>query len=148
METVLVSQRELKSAHRDLYHSPEGAYRIIEGDILTAVASLPGELTRLHIVATWGDILRLAAWKKDLGIGDIFVLLKTIGVRQEDLLPFRNCDISDIFPWLYYGKHLTVLRKLCRIAKTNAERHLRNRDARVYCHLISEDRHGIIASSL
>jgi len=57
-------------------------------------------------------------------------------------------DTINLFPWLYYGKRFDVLRKICFAAKTNAERHVRNREMRVHCHLSSADTNRIVASSL
>ena len=146
-ETVLVSDNEAQRLHRELYHCSEDAYRRVE-DLLAAVAALSADLRRVHIVATWSDLLRLALWKQEPKIGDLFLLLKGTGVRSEELLPFKDADIGDMFPWLYYGKRLDTLRKICRVAKENAEKHLRNREARVHTHLVSAEVHRIVASSL
>ena len=81
-------------------------------------------------------------------MGDAFFLLRNTGISREELLPFRDSDISDLFPWLYYGKRFDILRKICVAAKTNAERHIKNRDTRVHCHLSSVDTNRIVASSL
>jgi hypothetical protein len=147
MEAVLVSDNEAKKLHRELYHCDEDAYRIAE-DLLASVVALSADLRRVHIVAAWTDILRLALWKQEPKTGDLILLLRGIGVKSEELLPFRGANTGDIFPWLYYGKRLDTLRKICRIAKENAERHLRNREARVHTHLVSEEVHCIVASSL
>jgi hypothetical protein len=147
MEAVLVSDREAEKLHRDIYHCAEDAYRVA-GDVLASVSALSDDFRRVHIVATWSDLIRLALWKQEPRTGDLFLLLRGIGVKSEDLLPFRESDIGDLFPWLYYGKRLDTLRRICRIAKENAERHLRNREARVHTHLVSGEVKSIVASSL
>ncbi|HET6513657.1 MAG TPA: hypothetical protein VFG09_00705 [Thermodesulfovibrionales bacterium] len=148
LERVIVSSEVSRRAHRELYHCAEEAYRMVNGDILEAVKDFSGDFRRLHIASTWKDLLKLVSWTSDPRIGDLFLILKNIGVKTEELLPFRESDIGDIFPWLYYGKRFDALRKLCQIAKTNAERHLKNRDTRVYTHLVAEDLGNIVASSL
>lgn len=148
MEAVIASDEESKRLHKELYHCPDDAYRFAGDDIFAAIRGLGGDFRRLHVATGWPDILRLAVWKVDPGIGDLFVLLRSVGLREEELLPFRASATGDIFPWLYYGRRLDVLRKICCIAKTNVESHLKDRDTRVYTHLISQDLRGIVASSL
>lgn len=148
MEAVIASDEESRRLHRELYRCAEETYRIVEDDILSSLSDITGDLKRLHIAASWLDLMRLAAWKADPGIGDLFIILKSAGIKAEHLLPFRDSDIGDLFPWLYYANRVDTLRKICRIAKANAEKHLQNRDTRVYTHLISDDMHRIVASSL
>jgi len=147
-ELIIVSSKESAEIHRETCHQSEDNYHLAQGDILGSVEDIPQDLERLHIVATWPEIISLAAWKAEPKMGDLFLLLKNAGVRAEDLVPFTDGDTGDLFPWLYYGKRFDVLRKICRIAKHNAEGHVRNKDVRVYCHLVLEDVHRIVASSL
>ncbi|HXX57781.1 MAG TPA: hypothetical protein VEI96_07245 [Thermodesulfovibrionales bacterium] len=147
-EVIIASDEESGRIHRETCHSAEEDCRLAGGDILGSVMGLSQEVERLHIVATWPDVIRLAAWKTEPKMGDLLVLLKSVGLRADELLPFANADTGDLFPWLYYGKRFDTLRRLCRIAKKNAEDHVRKKDVRVYCHLISEDVHRIVASSL
>jgi hypothetical protein len=147
MEAVLVSNKEAEKLHREIYHCAEDAYRVAE-DVLASLSALSDDFRRVHIVATWSDLLRLALWKQEPKTGDLFLLLRGIGITSEELLPFREAHTGDIFPWLYYGKRLDTLRKICRIAKENTEKHLRNREARVHTHLVSGEVDRIVASSL
>jgi len=147
-EVVIASNEESGKIHRETCHPAGDDCHLVRGDILGSVEDLSQDLDRLHIAATWPDMIRLAAWKGEPTMGDLFLLLKNTGVGAEELLPFSDADTGDLFPWLYYGKRLDTLRKICRIAKRNAEEHLRKKDVRVYCHLVLEDVHRIVASSL
>ncbi|MEK6673224.1 MAG: hypothetical protein AABY42_07080 [Nitrospirota bacterium] len=147
-EHVIVSGELSKMAHKDLYHLSDDLYATISDCLILSLPELPSDISRLHIASTWTDIIRLAVWKDEPAMGDVYLLLKGLGIRPEELLPFSNSDINDLFPWLYYGKRFDILRKVCLTAKTNSEKHLKNSDARVHCHLISEERTCIVASSL
>ena len=93
-------------------------------------------------------MVMLALGKTKPHMGDMFLLLRRAGIKAEELVPFRESELGDIFPWLYYGRRFDVLRRICQAAKVNAERYLRNNNARVHCHLVVEDIPAIIASSL
>jgi hypothetical protein len=147
-EVVLASDEPSKIAHKELYHFHDDSYRIVWDDLLETIAAFEGKISRVHISSNWTDIVRLATWRSKPSTGDVFFLLRNMGIRPEELLPFRDSDISDLFPWLYYGKRVDILRKICLAAKTNAERHMKNRDTRVHCHLSSGDTSRIVASSL
>jgi hypothetical protein len=148
IEIVFASDEGSKNAHRELYHLGEQAYVIPADNFIEAIAQFEGDVHRLHISSNWHDIIRLAVWRADPKAGDVFLLLRNIGIAAEELHPFRESDIADIFPWLYYGKRLDVLRKICFAARANVEKRLKNKEARVHCHLTSEDTNRIVASSL
>lgn len=147
-EIVLASSQASIEAHKSLYHFGDDTYVIAGGDIIGSVAELPDGLSRVHISSPWEDMVRLAVWKSEPAKGDILLLLIGAGITVDQLHPFRESEVSDIFPWLYYGRRLDVLRKICRIAKTNTEKHIKSKDAHVYCHLTSEATKSIVASSL
>ncbi|HAM50947.1 MAG TPA: hypothetical protein DCP92_09765 [Nitrospiraceae bacterium] len=147
-EGILASNEQSRNVHRGLYHYAEGAYIIVDGGIINSIDTLTKDINRLHIAATWRDLISLSVWKEDPKTGDLFVLLKKIGIRTEELLLFKDSDIGDLLPWLYYGKRFEVLRKICRTATVNVENHMSRNDIRVCCHLTSEEPHCIIASSL
>ncbi len=147
-EVVLVSDETSRVAHKELYHFRDDSYRIVKDDLLDTITTLDGEMVRVHVCSNWADMVRLATWRSEPATGDIFYLLRNMGVTPEELLPFRDSTVSDLFPWLYYGKRFDILKKICRTAKMNAERHMRNSGTRVYCHLSSADTNRIVASSL
>ncbi len=147
-ELVLASSEAARDAHRELYHLAEGLYIIAEENLFERVASLSGDLNKLHIASNWADILKLATWRAKPAMADVFFLLTHLGIRPEELQPFRESGIEDLFPWLYYARRFDILRKVCLAAKTNAERHLTNRETRIYCHLTSAETNRIVASSL
>ncbi len=147
-EVVIVSNESSRDAHMSLYHYAEDRYFIADTDLLGSIVRLTDGASRLHISVSWADIIRIATWKSDPERGDIFVLLRKAGIQGEELHPFGNSAAGDIFPWLYYGKKMDVLRKICRSAKTNVESRIRNKETRVYCHLVSEITNSIVASSL
>lgn len=147
-EIVLVSNEISKDMHGNIFNLSEDSYIFSGKDMLETVTEFSKAPGKLHIASTWVDMLRLAAWSFNPSRGDVFIILRNAGIRTEELLPFRDSDIMDIFPWLYYGKKLDVLRKICLTARINSEKHLKNKDVRVKCHLISEDSKQIVASSL
>ncbi len=147
-EVVFASDEASRDAHKALYHFAEDLYFIVDDDLLGSILRGTEDKSRVHITATWADMIRIATWRREPDRGDIFLLLRNSGVGADELGPFRNSGAGDIFPWLYYARRLDVLRKICRSAKTNVEKNIRNKETRVYCHLMSETTQGIIASSL
>ena len=147
-EWVFVSSPASKDAHKNLYHFSETSYIITGEDLMESIVGFRGDLRRLHIASTWTIMVGLAVWKARPQRGDMFLLLRNAGIRPEDMAPFRECEVGDIFPWLYYGKKFDVLRRICQVAKASTERYLKEKDTRVHCHLVIEDTPQIIASSL
>ncbi len=147
-EVVLVPDKSFREAHKALYHFTDNSYIIAGEGLFESFAAFTGDHDKLHIASHWVDIVKLAIWKAEPDTGDLLLLLRNIGIKAEELLPFRNSALSDIFPWLYYGKRLDVLRRVCFEAKTKAEKHMRGKNMRIHCHLISEETNTIIASSL
>lgn len=147
-ERVFASSPASKDAHKNLYHFSENSYIITGENLMESIIEFGEDLSRLHIASTWVIMLRLAMWKARPHMGDMFLLLKNAGVKAEELAPFRESEPGDIFPWLYYGRRFDVLRRICQAAKANAEKYLKDTNARVHCHLVVEDTPEIIASSL
>jgi hypothetical protein len=106
-------------------------------------------LSKLHISAGWENILKIAIWTSDRPlIHEVIALIKKSGVSEEDLGPFNEADINDIFPWLYYSNRFDVLRKICNAAKSRIESKINSKKVLIYCHLVSDDTGKIVASSL
>ncbi len=148
IEVVFASDEASREAHRKLYRFDESSYIIVRGSLLGAIMAVQGPLNKLHVSSGWTDIIRLVTWKENPGRRDILFVLRNLGMRPDELLPFMDAEVEDLFPWLYYGKRLDILRKLCVLAKTNAERYVKSREVRVHCHLTSEEGRRIVASSL
>ncbi len=151
-EIVLSQDERSKNAHREIFFFGEDAY-VMAGDgilnLLISISESDRDILKLHISAGWENILMVALWKTDRPtIGNVFSLLRNAGIKTEELFRFRNSDINDLFPWLYYGKRFNVLRKICSLAKSHAESQLKDKNIRIECHLVSEDTSRIIASSL
>lgn len=147
-EWVFASSVASKDAHKNLYHFSESSYIITGEALMESIIASGGDVNRLHIASTWTIMLRLAIGKARPRMGDLFLLLRNAGIKAEELAPFRESELSDIFPWLYYGRRFDVLGRICRAAKANVERYLRDKNARVHCHLVAEDIPQIVASSL
>jgi len=147
-EWVFASSAASKDAHKNLYHFSESSYIITGEDLMGSIMEFRGDFSRLHIASTWIIMLGLAIWKRRPHMGDMFLLLRNTGIKAEELVPFKESEPGDLFPWLYYGRRFDVLRKICQAAKANAERYLKNNNARVHCHLVVEDTLQIIASSV
>ena len=148
MEMVFATSEGSRDAHRELYRFDEQSYIIVTENLLETLAAFRGNLDRLHVSTNWDDIIRLATWKSEPKTGDLFLLLRNMGLESEELMPFREADVADMYPWLYYGKRFDVLRKLCFAAKANVEKYIGNKEVRIHCHLASEDTNRIVASSL
>ncbi|MBA4372084.1 MAG: hypothetical protein C0402_04410 [Thermodesulfovibrio sp.] len=149
-EIVICDGEAAAKAHRQLFTINEACYRMAGDDILGAAASsVTEDLTKLHIAAGWETMLKVALWtsRRPLLV-DVLGLLKKNGIGETELLPFRNADINDIFPWLYYGKRFETLRKIANRARARAESVLEKKKLLVYCHLVAEDTGQIVASSL
>jgi hypothetical protein len=149
-ELVLCGDEVSKKAHKELYSFVESRYVISAGDLLEEAISLAcGGAARLHIVSVWTDILRVSLWSAaGPPVFDALSLLGRSGVSAGELAPFRNSEVADLFPWLYYGRKFDVLRRICNAAKAKTEAKVNRKDFRAYCHLVSPDVGRIVASSL
>lgn len=115
-------------------------------NICNASASCP---VRIHLAVGWENMLRAAAWMTDFGsVRDAFIALKNAGVTPSSLTPFADSPIGDLFPYLYYGKQLDVLKKICVMARKEIESHVKRSPLRVDCHMITEDSPHVLVSSL
>jgi len=147
-EWVFASSPASKDAHKKLYHFSESSYVITGEDLMKSIMEFRGDFSRLHIASPWIIMVMLAMGKTRPHMGDLFLLLKNAGIKAEELAPFRESEPADIFPWLYYGRRFDILRRICQAARVNAERCLKDKGVRVYCHMVVEDTPEIIASSL
>lgn len=158
-ELVICDSESSRLAHRELYHFSDEVY-ILAGDQDNVFDTILGMVnafnetpatgpSRIHIVLGWENMLRVSSWKLIRpALGDAFILLKNSGVSTQELQPFKTADINDLYPWLYYGKRIDVLRKICHTAKRQMESRLKNRTIRVDGHLMANDTKRIVASSL
>ncbi|KAF0182362.1 MAG: hypothetical protein FD164_1201 [Nitrospirae bacterium] len=158
-EVAVCSGADAALLHQDLYRLADGAYiALTEGtSSFPELAALIQECEddrncrefRLHVTVGWEALLHLAAGKNSLRWPDIFLALKDAGVKPEEMHPFRDAPVVDIFPWLYYAKRFDVLRKLCLSVKRKLDMRFAARDIRTVCHLIGDFGGGkIVASSL
>jgi hypothetical protein len=147
-EVALASNEASVQAHRELYHFTDDAYIITQGDLLGSITGLLGDINKIHVALTWTDIMKLAVWKSEPDMKDAFLVLRNIGIPSDELFPFRDSAVADLFPWLYYGKRFDLLRKICLSAKKNIEKNISIQDVRADCHLVSEETSRIVASSL
>lgn len=149
-EIVIASNEPAKDIHKGLFHLDEKCYILLSNNstILcepSTIYSLNKNLERIHLALNWTDIVRFCTWSDSPTEGEILLLLKKIGLTDEELRPFKG-SIKDILPYLYFGKRFDILRRLCSEAKKKLEKDLRT--VRVNCHLIYEETGSIIASSL
>lgn len=158
-EIIICDTVVAKQAHKELFRYSDDAY--VTGDgaqkifhiISNTVNSCNGESnscpSKIHLVLSWLNLLQVSLWQaKKPTTGDVFTVIKNVGVSSHELQPFKTSDINDIFPWLYYGKRFDMLRKLCHKAKKQMECNLKNHSIRVDCHLVADDTKRIVASSL
>lgn len=147
------------AAHKRLFDFDESSYFVLDdaslvidnlAEILTSCnMPSPSCPAKLHIVMSWQNMLSLALWQsKKPSVAELVLTLKKAGIKSDELQPFMNSDIDDLFPWLYYSKRMDALRKICHIAKNMIEARLDNFGMRVYCHLFYGEEDRIAASSL
>lgn len=165
-EVVICDSEAAMAAHKDLFRFSQNAYvsayetndnsvgnfcdafptvtRLIDTCNLAPLCP-----SRIHLVARWENILKVAAWKAELtSVRDAFIFLKNAGIAESDLTPFAGSPVADLFPYLYYGKRFNVIKKICMMARKQIESHLKKGGVRADCHMIAEDAPRIFASSL
>lgn len=149
-EIVVFQDENSRKSHKILFSLDDSCYKQSCNDILgTIVDVAQAGLSKLHITAGWENILKIAVWTCDKPlIHEVIALIRKTGVSEEDLRPFNEADINDIFPWLYYSNRFDILRKICTAAKSRIESKVDSRKALIYCHLVSEETGKIVASSL
>lgn len=149
-EEVISENDICKEAHRQLFHFEEKVYFLVNSRVGDEIDSrIKAGALRIHLSGTWSWILKIALQKKDkLERGEVFYLLKSIGLDDDELKPFSSADINDIFYPLYYGKKFDVLRRLCHRAKKELEEKVNNPAITIHCHLVAPEITQIVASSL
>ncbi len=149
-EIVLYRGESSRQSHKALFALADSCYIPLGHDIIGDIFSAAGEgITKLHILAGWEEMLKVALWSSARPThAEVFSLMKRASVDDAELAPFRDADINDIFPSLYYGKRFDILRKVCHAAKAKAEAKISKKNLLVYCHLASEDVSRIVASNL
>ena len=160
-ELVICDGDTSRNAHSDRYNFSDESYLIVDNNagVFGAVSKIVGAFNsgsagafgKIHIAMGWENLLKISLWREQRPeTGEVFTLLKNSGLNSRDLQPFRNADINDFFPWLYYGKRFDVLRKVCRAVKRRLEGHLRDNSIRVDCHMVAVDADTarIVAGSL
>lgn len=149
-EIVVFQDENSRKSHKVLFSLDDACYTQTCKDILNTIIDVAQvRLSKLHISAGWENILKIAIWTSDRPlIHEVIALIKKSGVSEEDLGPFNEADINDIFPWLYYSNRFDVLRKICNAAKSRIESKINSKKVLIYCHLVSDDTGKIVASSL
>ncbi len=149
-EIVIFQDEVSRESHKALFSLDDSCYKQSCENIVDTVFEVgKSGLSKLHISAGWENILKIALWTgAKPHIYEVTSLVKKTGVRDEDLRPFNNSDVNDIFPWLYYSNRFDILRKICCAAKSRIESKIDNRKALIYCHLVSDEIGKIVASSL
>lgn len=148
---VVLSHDELSArAHKELYDFEDSCYITTGNDLLASIRSCAEKgADRIHIATDWENLLRIALWSPAKPpLFDVISLLKKSGAAEAELQPFMRSEISNLLPWLYYGRKFDILRRICIAARTKAEATINRRGLHIYCHLVSDESGRIIASSL
>lgn len=143
---VIAENEQSKKAHQELFHWTDEHYRVVEGLPLETITSLNGSVERIHITGTWQYLLKLGLWSEKISPADMGLLLKRLGMPEEELKPFLHAPLDDLFYTLYYGKRFEVLRRLCHHIRRSLQQ--RFGGLIVDCHMVVPDRPQIVASSL
>ncbi|NOZ26299.1 MAG: hypothetical protein GXO94_09460 [Nitrospirae bacterium] len=150
-EIVISESLSTKEAHKALFRFDDDAYTIAPESLLDSLhRSIRAGALKIHVSGGWEWMLRLALWKDETpSRGEVFFLLKGLGLSDDDLRPFASSDCNDIFHCLYYGQRFDVLRRLCNKARESSEKMAApDGGVRINCHLVAEDAGLIVASSL
>ncbi len=150
-EVVISESLLTKEAHKALFCFDDDAYQVVDEGLFDALRqSASSGALKIHVSGGWEWMLCLALWKEGRPArGEVFFLLKTIGLSDDDLRPFTSSDCNDIFHYLYYGRRFDVLRRLCNKAKRVSEtRIIHTGSIRINCHLVAGETGQIVASSL
>jgi len=148
-EIVLYRGDVAKESHKNLFALDDRCYFSTGEKIVSSVSAVCREnLRKLHIACGWETILKVALWTENLALHDVLSFVKKCGLTDEEVSLFKRSEIDDIFPWLYYGKRIDVLRRICNLAKAKAESKAGGKQLRVFCHLVSAETEKIVASSL
>ncbi len=148
-EMVLSEDELSKEAHQSLFRFEDEHYLLCNGDAFEGLTrALKSGAIKVHLSGSWRWILGFATGTRELKRGDVFYLLKSCGVTEEELRPFREADVEDLFHFLYYGKRFEVLRKVCHRAKNRTEQMLNRQGVSIHCHIVSSLTSQIVASSL
>ncbi|RMG70082.1 MAG: hypothetical protein D6710_07720 [Nitrospirae bacterium] len=147
---VVISEDELcREAHRGLFRFSSENYIVADGDAFKLLKDvLKAGAIKVHLVGSWRWILGFAMGSKELDRGELFYTLKSLGLKEEELVPFRKSDVDDLFHFLYYGKRFEVLRRVCQRAKKKTEQSLNKEGVSIHCHIVSAITNQIVASSL
>jgi len=148
-EVVICRDEASREYHKTLFSLQDDCY-IRSDNLIETILEISREgVSKLHITADWENILKTALWSSDKPpISEVVALIRKNGAGEDELQPFQNSDINDIFPWLYYANRFDILRKICNAAKSRIESKIDARKVLVYCHLVSSDISKIVASSL
>lgn len=150
-EIVISESLSTKEAHEALFCFDDEAYQIAGEGLFSALRQSASEgALKIHISGGWEWMLCLALWKEGRPAREeVFSLLKTLGLSDDDLRPFTSPDCNDIFHYLYYGQRFDVLRRLCTKARKVSEtKIIHTGSIRINCHLVAEETGQIVASSL
>lgn len=143
---VIADTRESMKAHQELFHWSDELYRVSQKLPVEILDGLDRKIERVHIVGSWQYILQIATGSKELTPGDLSLLMKKLGLTDEEVKPFLNAPLNDLFYTLYYGKRFDVLRRLCHYIKKSIQEEFSG--IMVDCHIVVPDRAQIVASSL
>ena len=147
-QVVLCDNSISRDAHRELFSLEMEKYVLCSFSPVRCITSIKPAITTIHVALMWEGVLKVALWKDLISTSEVIYMLKHVGLKDRELAHFRNSDVNDIFPFLYYGNNFDVLRRICNVAKKIAEEKLRESKRKVICHMVSEDTKRIIASSL
>ncbi len=143
---VIAEDEKAKRAHQELFRWPDEMYRVLGGVDLEYLSSLNGTADRVHITGSWQFLLKVGLWSRDVAPGQMSLLLKKLGMPDEEIRPFLKAPLDDLFYTLYYGKRFEVLRKLCHYIRRSLQDRLGGLP--VDCHMVVPGRAQIVASSL
>ena len=143
---VIADSEQSKEAHQELFRYSDDNYMLVENLPFSVLSSLNGSAERLHIAGSWEYVLKIAIGSEEIRPGDVSLLMKKLGLPEDEIRPFLNAPLNDLFYTLYYGKRFDVLRRLCHhIRRTIQERFS---GLMVDCHIVVPERPQIVASSL
>lgn len=158
-EMVFCDSRHAFTIHRGVFQIPEEKYYVYSeqnsfiSHIISVVSSLHNKSStkylKVNFVIDWDSLIRLLLWRDDnISVRSAYILFTDAGLKREDIEPFFESSLLDLFLSIYYSKRLDVLRRLCSRAKKTVEHKLSDYSIKSDCHLVPNGFDFIAASSL
>ncbi|MCX8068868.1 MAG: hypothetical protein N2738_00010 [Thermodesulfovibrionales bacterium] len=155
-ELVFCDSSHALLIHKGIFQLPDEKYYLCKepslfiNDLRYFLTSINNQSQKSHIkinfVIDWDTLFRVLLWRdENISVKGAYMLLIDAGLKREDIEPFFDSSLLDLFLSIYYSNRLEILRRLCSRAKKTIENKL---SIKTECHLVPKGFDFITASSL